>query len=426
MECEYTREEAVGLDAEDSLAAFRKRFVIDDRALIYLDGNSLGRLPVEAADVVSDTVREGWGKRLIESWSDGWIDLPRAMGAKIARIIGAREDEAVMTDSTSVNLYKLASAALGAAHGRKVIVSDEFNFPSDLYVLRGIAKAAGEGSVLKTARSTDGITIETEDLLSLIDADTALVCLTQVAFKSGFMYDIESITKAAHDAGAMVLWDLSHSAGVVPVELNAAGADLAVGCTYKYLNGGPGSPAYLYVRKNRQEELFSPIQGWFAAHEPFAFDRDFKPGGGISRFLAGTPPVLSMRAAGPGLDLILEAGIEAIREKSVRLSGYLIGLARKILDPSQFSLGSPEDPAVRGSHVSLRHSEAFRICGAMKNPPEGETKVVPDFREPDNIRLGLAPLYNGFEDVYKAVLRIGRIVETGEFRGHSDKRGGVT
>jgi kynureninase len=426
MEFEYTREEAARLDAEDPLAAYRKRFVIDDPALIYLDGNSLGRLPVAAADVVSDAVREQWGKRLIESWNDGWIDLPREMGAKIAGIIGAQEDEVVMTDSTSVNLFKLASAALGAAGGRKFIVSDEFNFPSDLYVLQGVATAAGEGYVLKLARSEDGITIDMDDLFSLIDTDTALVCLTQVAFRSGFMYDIDSITKAAHDAGAMVLWDLSHSAGTVPVDLNAAGADLAVGCTYKYLNGGPGSPAYLYVKKERQEELLSPIQGWFAAHEPFAFDRDFKPAQGISRFLAGTPPVLSMRAAGPGLDLILEAGIEAIREKSVRLSTYLIGLSRKVLDPSEFSLGSPEDPSVRGSHVSLRHAEAFRVCSAMKNPPRGEMKVIPDFREPDNIRLGLAPLYNTFGDVYAAVNRISRIVEAGEYMQHSDKRGQVT
>jgi len=426
MEFEYTGEEAARLDAEDGLAGFREKFVIDDPSLIYLDGNSLGRLPVAAADVVSIAVREEWGKRLVESWNDGWIDLPGAMGAKIARIIGAQEDEVVMTDSTSVNLFKLASAALGAARGRKVIVSDEFNFPSDLYVLQGVAAAAGEDFALMLARSKDGITIDIDGLLSLIDADTALVCLTQVAFRSGFMYDIDSITKAAHDAGAMVLWDLSHSAGAVPVDLSAAGADLAVGCTYKYLNGGPGSPAYLYVKKDRQEELLSPIQGWFAAHKPFAFDRDFRPAQGISRFLAGTPPVLSMRAAEPGLDLILEAGIEAIREKSVWLSTYLIGLSREILDASEFSPGSPEDPAIRGSHVSLRHAEAFRICSAMKNPPEGEIKVIPDFREPDNIRLGLSPLYNTFGEVYAAVQRISRIVEAGEFMEHSDKRGEVT
>ena len=426
MELEYTREEAVRLDAEDPLAAFRNRFVIDDPALIYLDGNSLGRLPVAAADVVSDAVKEQWGKRLIESWNDGWIDLPRAMGAKIARIIGAQEDEVVMTDSTSVNLFKLASAALGAARRRNVIVSDEFNFPSDLYVLQGVAAAAGEGFVLKLARSKDGITIDIDDLFSLIDTDTALVCLTQVAFRSGFMYDIESVTRAAHNAGAMVLWDLSHSAGAVPVDLDAAGADLAVGCTYKYLNGGPGSPAYLYVKKERQEGLLSPIQGWFAADEPFVFDRDFKPAEGISRFLAGTPPVLSMRAAEPGLDLILEAGIDAIREKSVRLSSYLTALSGKILDASDFSLGSPEDPRVRGSHVSLRHAEAFRICSAMKNPPKGEIRVIPDFREPDNIRLGLAPLYSTFGGVHAALHRISRIVEAGEFLKHSDKRGQVT
>jgi kynureninase len=426
MEFEYTREEAARLDAGDPLAAFRNRFIIDDPALVYLDGNSLGRLPAEAVDVVSDAVREQWGKRLVESWNDEWIGLPRTMGAKIARIIGAEADEVVMTDSTSVNLFKLASAALAAAGGRKRIVSDEFNFPSDLYILQGVAKAAGEGFGLKLARSKDGITIDMDHLLSLIDSDTALVCLTQVAFRSGFMYDIESVTKAAHEAGAMVLWDLSHSAGAVPVYLNAAGADLAVGCTYKYLNGGPGSPAYLYVKKERQEELLSPIQGWFAAHEPFAFDREFTPAHGISRFLAGTPPVISMRAAGPGLDLTLEAGIEAIREKSVSLSSYLIGLGRQVLDPSEFSLGSPEDPGLRGSHVSLRHPEAFRICSAMKNPREGELEVIPDFREPDNIRLGLAPLYNTFGDVYEAINRISRIVETGEFREHSEERGEVT
>jgi len=317
------------LDQQDSLAHFRERFVIEDPNLIYLDGNSLGRLPKRTVEVTGDAVERQWGQRLIRGWNEGWIHKPTELGAKIARLIGVQPDEVLVSEATSINLFKLVVAALRARPGRGVIVSDVFNFPSDLYIFQGVIDLLGNQHQLELIPSGDSITIPPQDVEAAINADTALVALTHVAFKSAFMYDMPRVTDLAHQAGALALWDLCHSVGAVPLELNQWGVDLAVGCTYKYLNGGPGSPAFIYVRRDLQQHLISPMWGWFASQRPFDFDLDFTPADDISRFRVGTIPILSMLALGPALDITLEAGMERLRRKSVQQTEYLIYLAKQ-------------------------------------------------------------------------------------------------
>ena len=397
---------AAALDAADPLTAFRDRFVIDDPDLIYLDGNSLGRLPRETVDRLAGVVGEEWGRRLVRGWGEGWFEAATRIGGKIAGLIGAAEDEVIMADATSVNLFKLATAALRARPGRRVILTDDLNFPSDLYVLQGVARLAGPAYTVRVVPSTDGIHGPAEALTTAIDADTALVALSHTVFKSGYNYDMAGLTAAAHRAGTLVLWDLSHSAGALPVDLNGAAADLAVGCTYKYLNGGPGAPAFLYVRRDLQTALDNPISGWIGQRDPFDFALDYTPAPGIRRFLTGTPPILSLLAAEPGIDLLLEAGMVRLRERSVRLSTYLLELFDATLAPLGFRLNSPRDPAWRGSHVSFGHSDGLRINLALIH----DMRVLPDFRRPDNIRLGIAPLYNTFTDLHTAVERLRSVV----------------
>jgi kynureninase len=311
----------------------------------------------------------------------------------------------VVSDTTSINLFKLAMVALEMRAGRDRIVSDVLNFPSDLYVLQGCIRLLGDSHQLHLVPSEDEITVDQETLFDAIDERTALVTLSHVVFKSGFLYDAEAVTERAHEVGALVLWDLGHSAGVVPVELDRWDVDLAVGCTYKYLNGGPGAPAFLYVRRDLQEAL-SPIWGWFGQRAPFDFDLEYDRAEGIAHFLVSSPPILSTLALEPALDVVLQAGIDRIRHKSVHLTSYLIYLVETVLVPLGFVLGSPTDPAQRGSHVSIRHREGYRISQVLIE----EMGVLPDFREPDNIRLGLAPLYTSFAEVWEAVDRIRRVV----------------
>jgi kynureninase len=418
--------EALALDEIDELSGYRSKFFSGDEKLIYLDGNSLGRLPAEAKAIIEHSVSIEWGERLIRSWNEDWFTKNRELGDKIARIAGASEGEVIVTDTTSVNLYKLAHAALKFKTGRTRIVTDELNFPSDLYILQGLVKEFGEGYELSVVSSRDGMTIDTGDLKEVIDDNTALVSLSHVAFKSAFRYNMKEITSLAHEKGAMILWDLSHSIGAVPGELNESNADLAVGCTYKYLNGGPGSPAFLYVRKDLQYKLSSPIWGWFGEKNPFDFELNYRPGEGIRRFLAGTPPILSLKAIEPTLDMMNGIGMDTIRKKSVSQSEFLLRLAEKFLYPLGFQPGSPLDPGKRGSHVSLRHPEAYRICKALIDPDLGETVVIPDFRDPDNIRLGITPLYTSYTELFMAVREIRNIVEDRLFLKYSSEREQVT
>jgi kynureninase len=417
---------AAKLDSNDELASFRDLFVIDDADTIYLDGNSLGRLPKATVSVMRDIVERAWGQQLIRSWNQDWIDLPLRLGAKIASLVGAQPDEIVITDATSVNLFKLAVAALEARPGRTTIVSDVLNFPSDLYILQGSIRLLGDRHRLALAPSPDGVSVSPESIQALVDDKTALLCLTHVAFKSAFMHDMAHLTEQAHQAGALALWDLSHSVGAVPLKLNQWNVDLAVGCTYKYLNGGPGSPAFVYVRRDLQQKLRNPICGWLAAEAPFAFELDFTPDAGIGRFTVGAPPILSMKALEPSLDILQQAGIDRLRAKSLQQTEYLIFLAEQMLEPLGFGLGSPRQPQMRGSHVSLRHQEGYRICRALIEPPPGELCVIPDFRTPDNIRLGVAPLYNTFTDIHRALVRMRDVVQQKIYLDYSDEHPSVT
>jgi kynureninase len=410
------------LDSRDKLAPFREAFFIGDPELIYMDGNSLGRLSQRASVRLKAAVETEWGGDLIRSWNNDWYQAPARAGEQIARMIGAEPGQVIACDSTSVNLFKLVMAALALKPGRARIVSDVLNFPSDLYIIQGCIQLLGNRHELHLVPSADGIHSDLDALYQAVDENTALVTLSHVTFKSGFLYDLEAVTRLAHEAGALVLWDLSHSAGVVPIELDRWGADLAVGCTYKYLNGGPGAPAFLYVRREHQERTRSPIWGWFGQQEPFAFSLEYKPAPGMGRWLVGTPPVLSLLAMEAALEVVNEAGLPAIRSKSLQLTSYLIFLIDNVLAPLGFSLGSPRRPEQRGSHVSLCHPEGYRINRALIE----EMQVLPDFREPDNIRLGLSPLDTSFPEVWEAVERIRRVVAEEKYKKYPDGRLAVT
>jgi kynureninase len=390
-----TRENAVGLDNADPLAEFRESFVFaDDR--IYLDGNSLGRLPKRTLERMSGVVATEWGEHLIASWDQGWMDLPVQIGDALgATVLGAAPGQVVVADSTTVCFYKLASAALDARPGRSEIVTDIHNFPTDRYLLEGLAEARHLKIRWLECDPSAGPTAD--GVASVVGTNTALVSLSHVAYRSAHIADMAKITAVVHDVGALTLWDLSHSGGSVPVELDACMADLAVGCTYKYLNGGPGAPAYLYVRAVLQNELHQPIWGWLGRAEPFAMAAGYRPSSGIRAFLSGTPPILSLAAAQEGIALTAEAGIAAIRRKGVALTELAIELADWFLADNGVSVASPRDPMERGSHVALAHPDAKRLCRELI--AQG---VVVDFRGPDVIRVGLSPLTTRFVDVWDA------------------------
>lgn len=410
------------LDVKDPLASFRDKFVITDPDLIYADGNSLGRLPKRSIDKMQTTIEEEWGDKLIRGWNAGWYEASSHVGDKIAPLIGAKPGTVIVSDTTSINLFKLTMAALAMRPGRTRIISDTLNFPSDLYILQGCINLLGGHHHLYLTPSEDGISINPQNLYDAIDENTALVSLSHVAFKSAFLYDAAEVTRRAHEAGAMMLWDLCHSVGAVPSKLDEWNADFAVGCTYKYLNGGPGAPAFLYVRPDLQDKTAQPIWGWFGQKSPFAFDLEYQPADGIKRFLVSSPPILSASAMEAAIDLTLEAGIDRIRAKSILMTSYLVYLFDEILAPLDFTLGSPRDPDRRGSHISIRHKEGYRINRALIE----EMKVIPDFREPDNIRLGLTPLYMSYSDIWKMVDRIRRVVEEERYLNYPHDREPVT
>jgi kynureninase len=414
-------EYAQQLDAQDQLAGYRAAFV-HDGDLIYMDGNSLGRLPRATVDRMGAAVEQEWGRDLIRGWHNGWYDAPQRIGGKIGGLIGAGPGQVLTCDSTSTNLFKLTLAALALRPARRRIVSDTLNFPSDLYVIQGCIDLLGGRHELVLAPSADGMRVEQAALADLIDEQTALVALSHVVFKSGFLYDMAAVTARAHEVGALVLWDLSHSAGVAPIALDACGADFAVGCCYKYLNGGPGAPAYLYMRRGLQDLARSPIWGWFGQRAPFAFGLEYQPAAGIDRFLAGTPPMLSLLAIEPALDMLLEAGVARMREKSIRLTEYAIALYDALLAPAGYTLGTPREPDQRGSHISVRHPAGYRINRALIE----ELGVLPDFREPDNIRLGLAPLTTSFADVWHTAERLRRAIDQRLYLRYPAERLAVT
>jgi kynureninase len=410
---------ALDCDAADPLAAFRKRFFLEDPALIYLDGNSLGMLPLTTADRIAEVVRSEWGGGLVRSWSH-WIGLPGRAGDLLGSyLLGAAAGEVVVCDSTTVNLYKLARAALAARPGRPVIVTDDDNFPTDRYVLAGIA--AERGAELRLIRTDLDSGLTADAVRAAVDSSTALVSLSHVAYRSGALADMAEITGIVHDVGALALWDLCHSAGSVPVELDACGADLAVGCTYKYLNAGPGAPAFLYVSRRLQTALRQPIQGWFGQRAQFEMGPSYDPVPGIGRFLTGTPDIAGTAAVEEGARLLAEAGIDRLREKGIRLTEYLIALADAWLASLGCVVASPRDPARRGSHVCLRHPEAWRLGQALIH-----AGVVGDYRTPDRLRLGPVPITTRYADVWDAMDATRRILTSREYEDFSAEPAQVT
>lgn len=413
---------AAQLDAQDPLAQFRERFVIADSDLIYMDGNSLGRLPRATLPLAENIITHQWGERLIRSWNEGWFDTPERVGAKIAQLIGAQPDEVIVADSTSINLFKLAVAALRNQYGRLHILTDNLNFPSDLYILQGAIDLLGQQHQLDIVSSPDDIYGPVAELYARLDSQVALLALSHTVFKSGYTYDIAAITKAAHEVGTLVLWDLSHSVGAMPIDVTATQVDLAIGCTYKYLNGGPGAPAFLYIRHDLQERLSNPIAGWMGQKNLFSFEQTYQAATGLRGFLTGTPPVISLSLIETGVDLLLEAGLDKLRAKSEQQSSYLIALWETLLKPLGFSLNSPLDVQQRGSHISLGHTEGLRIDLALLN----DMNVLPDFRAPDNIRLGIAPLYTSFHDIHATVMRLQQIVSEKRYEKYPNETPIVT
>jgi kynureninase len=416
---DYGYEAAARLDRTDPLAGYVEAFVEGEPDLIYLDGNSLGRPPRATPTRVNEVLDEEWAQLLIRSWSEAWWDQADRIGSLIAEVVGADPDRVIVADSTSIVLFKLTLGALLARPGRTRVITDDLNFPTDNYITASAAALAG-GSVVTV--ESDGINGPIDEIIAALDENTALLTLSHVLFKSGYLYDMRRLTAAAHAVGALVLWDLSHSVGVVPIKLGDHDVDLAVGCTYKYLNGGPGSPAFLYVSQTIADEVSNPVTGWWGHATPFAFDLEYTPAPSIRSFQTGTMPVLSLAAVEPGVRMVIDAGIDVIRQKSLGLTEFFIDLARERLAPLGFTLASPQDGARRGSHVALRHLDGWRIVQAMIE----DARVLPDFREPDNIRFGMAPLYNGYLELHTAVGRIARVVESGRYRDYGSDRSSVT
>lgn len=394
-----SRAQCEALDAQDGLASLRAQFALPG-GVIYLDGNSLGALPKATPGRVAELIEQEWGRDLITSWNKhGWIDLPRRLGDKLARLIGAGPGEVVVTDSTSVNLFKLLAAAVRLNPGRKVILSEPENFPTDLYIAEGLAAFIADGHQLRL--------VESEALAAAIDADTAVVMLTHVNYRSGAMHDMASVTAAAHRAGALMLWDLAHSAGAVPVDLAAADADFAVGCGYKYLNGGPGAPAFLWVAPRHQERFVQPLSGWLGHAEPFAFESGYRPAPGIGRYLSGTPPMLSVAALEAGIDVLLEADPAALREKSLRLTEIFIAAVEHQAAGLGLGLITPRQGDRRGSQVSLRHEAGYPVMQALI-----ARGIIGDFRAPDILRFGFAPLYTRFTDAWDAAAALAEVLRS--------------
>lgn len=401
-----TRDDLARLDADDTLAPLRARFRLP-AGVIYLDGNSLGALPSATSARLSEVVEAQWGRDLIRSWNDhGWIDAPARLGARIGPLIGAMANEVVVADSTSVNLFKLACGALALRPGRNTIVAEAGNFPTDLHVLQGLEAFARGGVRLKS--------VARDALLEAIDDDVALVALTHVHYKSGERWPMARITARAHEFGALMLWDLCHSAGALEIDLNAAGADLAVGCGYKYLNGGPGAPSFVFVAERLQASLRSPIWGWMGHAAPFEFGDDFVPAEGIRRQLAGTPAILGLAALEAGLDSFDGVAMRHIEAKAARMGDLMIDLVEQRCARFGLRLASPRGAADRGSHVSFAHPEGYAIIQALI-----ARGVIGDFRAPDILRFGLTPLYLRFTDVWDAVDHLEAALERGE---HAQER----
>lgn len=392
-----TRNSFENLDQQDELASFRDKFQLPE-GIIYLDGNSLGAMPKSAVAKSADVVSREWGEDLITSWNkNGWFHLCRNLGERIAPIVGANPNEVMVCDATGINLYKLLSVALQLRSERKIILMEGSNFPTDNYMAQGLIKQLGQGHEIKF--------IEQDTLVENITEDIAVVCLTHVHYKTGHMHNMKAITEKAHQVGALIIWDLCHSVGAAPIFLNQCDADFAVGCTYKYLNGGPGSPAFLYMAKRHHGKAMQPLSGWWSHADPFAFEQNYRPADTIWQMMTGTQPILSLATLECGLEIMEQADINVMREKSLRLGDAFIQLMEQKCAGFDITLASPRTSAHRGSHISFYHKNGYAIIQALI--AEG---VVGDFRAPDIMRFGLTPLYLKYTDIWDAVEKLNLIM----------------
>jgi kynureninase len=406
-----SRTYAESLDAADPLAGLRTRFAVPDEGVVYLDGNSLGRLPAATSARIAAVVQEEWGDRLIRSWSEGWMDRPFEVGDRLgAALLGAAPGETVVCDNTTVNLYKVLGAAMALRPGRSTVVAHRGEFPTDRYVASEIARSQG-GSVkwlgpLDPAAPWPTSPVTAGDVAAALHDDVAVVLLSVVDYRSAALADVAAITRAVHDYGALVVWDCSHAGGSVPLDLRAAGADFAVGCSYKFINGGPGAPAWIWAAAEHHDAMQNPIPGWMGHADVFAMTGDYAPAPGIRRFMTGTPSAIALAAVDAGVELLEEAGIGAVRAKSTALTAYCIDLADAWLAPYGVEVATPRDPALRGAHVTLRHPDALALTQALT-----DRGVIPDFRHPDGIRVGLAPLTTRFTDVHDGMASLRALLE---------------
>jgi kynureninase len=403
-----SRDEALQRDRDDALAALRDAFDLP-RDVIYLDGNSLGAAPAAAAARAQQVIASEWSDRLIRSWNTaGWFDMPKRLGNKLAPLIGAAANETVITDTISINLFKVLSAALRMQQqrdpSRTVIVSERSNFPSDLYIAEGVIAQLGGKHTLK-------LIDDPSELSDVIGADTAIVMLTQVNYRTGYLHDMASVTRLIQARGALAVWDLAHSAGAVEVDLNGANADYAVGCTYKYLNGGPGSPGFVWVPERHQNAFSQPLSGWWGHQAPFSMEASYRPDPGIARFLCGTQPIISMALVECGLDVFAQTDMAALRRKSLALTDAFIAGVEARCANHALTLVTPRDHAQRGSHVSFTYAQGYEVMQALI-----ARNVIGDYREPSILRFGFTPLYTRFVDVWDAVQVLGDILDSGSWQ----------
>ena len=409
-----TLETMGALDAADPLADVREQFHLP-AGIIYLDGNSLGPLPKATAARVAAVVSQEWGEGLIRSWNAaGWMELPRRIGDKIGQLIGARPGEVVVADSTSVNLFKVLAAGLRLNPQRRVILSERENFPTDLYMAQGLIDLLGQGHELRLVAG--------DEIAAALDDETALLLLTHVNYRTGRVFDMGALTAQAHQQGVLTVWDLAHTAGALPVDLHAAQADFAVGCGYKYLNGGPGAPAFVYVAQRHHERFQQPLSGWLGHAQPFAFDWHYEPAAGIGRTLCGTPPLISLAALECGVDIALANDLHAVRAKSLAMTELFIGLVEALCAGQGLTLATPRDPLLRGSQVSFQHEQGYPIMQALI-----ARGVIGDFRAPDILRFGFTPLYLRYVDVWHAAHHLAEVLISREWdQAHFNQRGKVT
>ena len=415
---------AIEKDNNDDLKSFKSRFVNNDNE-IYLDGNSLGKLPVVTENDLITAVKNEWGQNLISSWNDNWLKMSEKINFKMSKLINSDNDEVLVGESTSVNLYKILYCLLDSNQYKKNLVTDCLNFPSDNYIIEGL-KDHTEKKEITILNYNNNLSCNIDLLKKSIQENPGIYCLSLVTYKSSFLYPIKELNEFAENNKSIIVWDCSHAIGVVNIDVKDSKTKAAIGCTYKFLNSGPGSPSFLYVSKDILNHLQNPIKGWFGHSKPFDFENKYKPADNINKFNAGTPSVLSLIPVNTGLDLVLEAGIMNIRNKSIELGEYLIKIINIELNKFDVKITSPIESKSRGSHITIQHKEAWKICKLLIEGGNNRKRIIPDFRPENNIRLGFSPLYVSFIDLYETVIAIKDILENKEYLKIDDSKPEVT